>query len=241
MKRIIIILLNVLLSAYLVAAVTFFNDPLEKATVCSEVNIHLSGTEEGLLTPREVKRMLQRERLYPLAQPLQFVSTRQMESSLQSNPFISAVQCYKTQNGHVSVVLSQREPVLYAMTTTGDSYYVDSEGQILPHGSLTANLLVVTGTFSRSYAATRLAPMACRIRDSKFWRSQTAQLNVLPDGSVELVPRVGDHIIYLGQPVNISHKLNRLRKFYKYGLSQAGWSRYRRISVEFDNQIICKK
>ena len=31
------------------------------------------------------------------------------------------------------------------------------------------------------------------------------------------------------------------RKFYQYGLSQAGWNKYSRISVEFDNQIICKR
>ena len=36
-------------------------------------------------------------------------------------------------------------------------------------------------------------------------------------------------------------KLDRLQKFYRYGLSQAGWNRYSYINVEFDNQIICKK
>ena len=78
------------------------------------------------------------------------------------------------------------------------------------------------------------------IRD-KFWKNQIVQLNILNDGSVEIVPRVGNHIAYLGQPVGISKKLDRLRKFYRYGLSQAGWNKYSRISVEFDNQIICKR
>ncbi len=36
-------------------------------------------------------------------------------------------------------------------------------------------------------------------------------------------------------------KLQRLEKFYRYGLSVAGWNKYSYISVEFDNQIICKK
>ena len=36
-------------------------------------------------------------------------------------------------------------------------------------------------------------------------------------------------------------KLTRLEKFYRYGLSQAGWNKYHYISLEFDNQIICKK
>ena len=39
----------------------------------------------------------------------------------------------------------------------------------------------------------------------------------------------------------MAKKLERLRKFYRYGLAQTGWNKYSRISVEFDNQIICKK
>ena len=39
----------------------------------------------------------------------------------------------------------------------------------------------------------------------------------------------------------INGKLARLEKFYRYGLSQAGWNKYAYINLEFDNQIICKK
>ena len=64
---------------------------------------------------------------------------------------------------------------------------------------------------------------------------------MLDDGTMELVPRVGDHIIYIGMPTGINRKLERMRKFYLYGLNKAGWNKYSYISVEFDNQIICKK
>jgi cell division protein FtsQ len=100
---------------------------------------------------------------------------------------------------------------------------------------------VATGSISRGYATRVLAPLANQLRDDMFWQNQIEQLNVLGDGSLELVPRVGDHIVYLGAPTDIPEKLDRLRKFYKYGLSHAGWNRYERISVEFGNQIICKK
>ena len=89
----------------------------------------------------------------------------------------------------------------------------------------------------------------------EFWRNQIVQINILPDLGVELVPRVGDHIVYLGclpqtKYANrrkaliadfVGKKLDRLKKFYKYGLSQAGWNKYSYIDLEFDNQIICKK
>ncbi len=241
-KKTIVILLDIAIAVYLLLAITVFNRPEDKATVCTEVNIHIADEQtHGLLTPAEVKRLLEKERKYPLAQPMQFVSTRQMEEVLQKNPYVDAVECYKTQNGHVSINLTQRQPVLHVLTNSGEQYYVDERGDILPHSRLGGNLLVATGNFSRNYAQKRLAPVAMQIQADIFWQHQTEQLNVLSDGSLELVPRVGDHIVYLGAPSEVPKKLERLRKFYKYGLSHTGWDRYERISVEFDNQIICKK
>jgi len=241
-KQTIVIILDVVIAIYLVLAVTVFNEPEDKATVCTEVNIHIDDDQpNGFLTPAEVKVLLQRERAYPLAQPMQFVSTRQMEEALLKSPFVAEAQCYKTQNGHVAIHLAQRQPVIHIISQGGEQYYVDADGNILPHTRLTKNLLVATGNISRRYAKQKLAPIASLIAADHFWKDQTVQLNVLDDGGLELVPRVGDHIVYLGQPTGIDRKLSRLRKFYKYGLSHTGWNRYERINLEFDNQIICKR
>lgn len=240
-KHTLVVLFDVAIAVYLLFAVTVFNRPDDKATVCSEVNIHIDNNESGLLSAAEVKRLLQIRQQYPLAQPMQFISTRQMEETLMENPYVEKAECYKTQNGHIAIHLVQRQPVLHVMPTNDVQYYVDVHGTILPHTHLSGNLLVATGPMERRYAQERLMPIARLILDDEFWQAQTEQLNVLPDGTLELVPRVGDHIIYLGAPTNIAKKLERLRKFYKYGLSHAGWNRYQKISVEFDNQIVCKK
>ena len=240
-KHITVILLDIIIAVYLVMAITMFNEADEKSAICTGVNIHIDDNTSGLLSSVEVKRLLERQHLYPLDQPMQFVSTRKIEEALQTNPYVEAVECYKAQNGNVCIDLVQRQPVLHVMPENGEQYYVDVHGAILPHTRLSGDLLVVTGTVNRDYAQKRLTPIACHILSDDFWRAQTEQLNVLPDSTLELIPRVGNHIVYLGAPTNIPKKLERLRKFYKYGLSHAGWNRYQRISVEFNNQIVCKK
>ena len=241
-KKTIIVVLDIAIAGYLAAAVTVFNKPEDKATVCTEVKIDIAkGSIDGFLHPSEVKRLLEQQHLYPLAQPMQFVSTRQIEETLQQSPLVDRAECYKTQGGHVCIQLVQRLPVMHIMADSGDDYYLDDHGEILPKTRLTSNLVVATGHVTRSYAQRVLAPIARTIIDDEFWQNQTVQLNVLSDGTLELVPRVGDHIAYLGSPTGIPQKLERLRKFYKYGLCHAGWNRYSRISVEFGNQIICKR
>ena len=58
---------------------------------------------------------------------------------------------------------------------------------------------------------------------------------------MELVPRVGNHIIALGPPTKLEEKLTRMKEFYTEGLNKVGWNKYSRISLKYDNQIVCKK
>jgi len=111
----------------------------------------------------------------------------------------------------------------------------------MPETRYVTELIIATGAISRKYAQTALSKVANYIIQDNFWKNQIVQINVLANGTMELVPRVGDHIVYLGAPQNVDKKLERLRKFYLYGLNKAGWNKYYYISLEFDNQIICKK
>jgi len=241
-KKILIVALDILIAVYLLLAVTAFNRPAAKAAVCSEVKIDIDDNQSaGFLDTREVKLLLERQRLYPLAKSMEQVSPRDIEETLRLNPFVERAECYKAQGGLVCITLQQRSPVAHVKANSGDSYYLDNHGNILPETKYAANLIVASGWISRRYAQKTLAPMARYIMDDKFWQSQIEQVYVRFDGSVELVPRVGSHIVYLGQPVDIVRKLDRLRKFYLYGLSKAGWNKYSLINIEFDNQIICKK
>ena len=241
-KKTAIILTDIALAAYLILAITAFNNPDETNNVCNEVNISIKdGVVKGFLNANEIKQQLQHAKLYPLGDLMSQVNTRKIEETLRQNSFVENAECYKTQSGHIHINLIQRQPIVRVKADNGDDYYVDEHGNIMPDTHYVTDLVVATGAIQRKYAQKQLMRIGNFLLQNPLWRSQIEQINVLPDGSVEMTPRVGDHLIYLGQPVNMKHKLERLEKFYKYGLSQAGWNKYSYISLEFDNQIICKK
>ncbi|MEG1839011.1 MAG: cell division protein FtsQ, partial [Bacteroidaceae bacterium] len=62
-----------------------------------------------------------------------------------------------------------------------------------------------------------------------------------PEKNIELVPRIGEHIVFMGKLDHFEDKLARLELFYKKALNQVGWNKYERINIEFSNQIICTK
>ena len=154
---------------------------------------------------------------------------------------IEKAEVYKTQSGEVCIQVRQRVPVVKVMADNGECYYIDSHASVMPENRFVNDLIIATGNISRKYAQTHLSRVANCIMQDKFWQNQIVQINVLPDLTMEFVPRVGDHIIFIGAPVGVAKKLERMRKFYLYGLNKAGWNKYSYINVEFDNQIICKK
>ena len=241
-KKTLVVVLDVFIGIYLVLAMTSFNKPDESANVCNDIRINVGkDVVDGFLTPDLVMGMLSSAKLSLISQPMNRINTRQIEEILQGNDLIDNAECYKTQTGLLFIDVRQRIPVVRVLTRNGEDYYVDNHGEVMQHNNYTCNLLVATGAISKSYASKVLGPLANIIVTDDFWKNQIEQLNVLDDGSVEIVPGVGDHIVYIGQPTGVTAKLERLRKFYRYGLSKAGWNKYSRISVEFDNQIICKR
>lgn len=233
--------LNIVLGVYLVLAMTAFNKP-DVGRVCRDIRISIEkNVVEGFLSEADIKFMLNHDAINPIGQSMEKINLRLIEETLQSKELIEDVQCYKGQNGLVCIDVRQRIPVLRIMNDKGEDFYVDNHGKPMPGTDYSCNLIIATGRINKLYAEKRLVPMANIILSNPFWKSQIVQLNVLADGSVEIVPRVGGHIAYIGQPDGVEKKLDRLQKFYRYGLMRAGWNKYSRVSVEFDNQIVCKR
>ena len=255
-KTIIFYLLDVILAFYLVMAITSWNTPDKKHRICTKVNINISDSNNsGFLSAEEIKAILEKDKLYPLNRQLSSIEPRKIEEALKVGPFVDTAQCYITENGHINIRISQRMPIIRIKNNKGEDYYLDDNGGILPNSKYTSDLIIATGDISKWFAHFAITPMAKAINKSEFWLNQIEQINVRPDRGIELVPRVGNHIIFIGYlPIRrnkaandkgidefVTKKLERTEKFYRYGLSQAGWNKYSYIDVEFDNQIICKR
>ena len=255
-KTVLTIILDIALFVYLALAFTSFNKPKETITKCIGVNISIKDeTTNGFLSKEEIKSRLENNHLYPLAKPLRYVNTRNIEETLKQSPFVKTAECYKTINGYVNIILTQRMPIVRIKSDNGNDYYLDDNDCVMPNSHYTSDLIIATGNISTKFATNYISPLSKEIMEHEFWKNQIEQINVLPDLSIEIVPRVGNHIICVGRMPEgknkeerasliknfFNKKITRLEKFYKYGLSQAGWNRYCYINLEFDNQIICKK
>jgi cell division protein FtsQ len=96
---------------------------------------------------------------------------------------------------------------------------------------------------------TKLVTFVELVEADDFWTSQIVQINVLgsdvgawQEPQLELVPRVGSHIILLGTlDGDETAKLRKLRLFYSEGMPHAGWDSVSYINIKYKDQIVCTK
>ena len=245
MKKILKFIVGILLISYIVFAAVKWSSKEDTAT-CSHVVIAVvDSAKAAFIAPGDVQTLLERKHLYPEGLPMNKIDLNEIERTLLNHPFILEAQCYKTPSGAVHVNVSQRLPVMRIMSLDAKSpmkdYFIDGQGKPLKQVDYPADVVVATGHITPQYAEHHLAQMGRFLQRNDFWNSQIEQIHVLSDSTVELVPRVGNHVVYLGSAADFEKKLSRLAVFYKKVLNKVGWNKYTRINLEYANQIVCTK
>ena len=79
------------------------------------------------------------------------------------------------------------------------------------------------------------------ISKDAFLDSFIDQIFVNEHGEIELVPKLGDHTIIMGNGPEIREKLENLRSFYLQVMNKIDWNTYKTINLKFKNQVVCSK
>lgn len=241
-KKILLLFVLLLIATYLVVAVTVFNNKPKDLT-CKDIELIIKDSvNAGFITKKEVVSLLNEEGIYPVGKKTNRILTKTLEKGLSKHPLIEKAECYKTPKGNICIEIYQRLPILRVINNKGDNYYIDNLGKIIPPtAKCTAHTVIATGYVEKSYAMRNLYKFGVFLQRNKFWNAQIEQINITQGWDIELIPRVGDHIVFLGKIDNFEEKLERLKIFYEKALNKVGWNKYQRISLEFSNQIICTK
>lgn len=209
--------------------------------VCHEMEIAFSEHKNNMLiSQHEIALMLEQNELSPIGKSLRRIKSEAIEQALYKNKMIKSVECFKSPSGLIKIQVEQRSPK-FRVVGAG-SYYVDEDRKVMPISpNYAAYVPVVSGRVTVSFATGDLFDFVFFIDQHPFWSAQIEQIHICDDQKIELVPRVGDAIVMLGTLDNYQAKLEKLRKLYVYGFNEIGWNRYKKIDVQYKDQVVCTK
>lgn len=263
MRKILNIAVWMLLLAGLVVTLGFVSLE-ENELKCQKLDIRIDNSNENyFIEGDDIKLMLNNMGNSIVGQPMSSINIPNLEKLINNNPSIANAQVYKTINGVLKMEVKQRNPIIRVFTKNNDSFYIDEEGFFMPLSSkYTSRVLVANGfifsgykelynhnineiiendTLSSKTIVDDLFGLALFLKNNEWWSAQIQQIYVDENKEIELIPRVGNHRIILGDISDLQEKFDKLMIFYRQGLSKTGWNEYHTINLKFKNQVVCTK
>lgn len=225
---------------------------IKKASLlCREVKVYIPGNQY-FVDRQEINSILHVGNNSLVGKKLDEINIHQLEKTLQANPFIEFAKVYADMDGVVNVEVRQRQPILRIMNRFEQDFYVDQHGLKIPlSANFTAPVLVATGNIDEIFInrvdtlhtdmARQLFKTADFIRRDSLWDAQIEQISVTANHEIELIPRVGNQRILLGNADSLDKKFKNLLIFYQKAIPKVGWGAYKVINIKYANQIVAVK
>ncbi|WP_240773197.1 hypothetical protein [Pontibacter sp. SGAir0037] len=228
-----------------------FANSRQNEKICKKVYVNIDNEYKNyFIGDKEVRDLLTREGERKLeGLPNSNIELKNLEKRLEAHKFVKAAEVYKGLDGNVHVIVKQNRPIARILRSDQD-VYIDEEGTVLPlSDTYTARVIPITksayskaldkGFFQDSTGQAYLSLLKF-IEKDQFWKAQLAHMHIDGKGKVSFLPQVGEHTIEFGKPDEVETKFKKLLVFYKEVLPVMGWDRYKRVNVEFEDQIICE-
>jgi cell division protein FtsQ len=264
MKKMIMISLWVVFVIGLIFVMSFAGRS-HAVRVCQKLDITIERQNEDLFIKEvDVINLLNDHSKLPTGQPISAINVSDLENLILSHPAVQTCDVFITVGGDVTIKMLQRKTIARVTNMNNESYYFDSRGKLMPWSDqYTSPVLFINGYFAENYGvmyqrefdswsldSALRSPIllddawqiAKRIEADTFLRAQIVQVYVTSDKQFQLIPRVGDHVINLGDISDLGKKLEKLLIFYRDGLNRTGsWTDYSLIDLQYKNQIVCTK
>lgn len=220
--------------------------------VCHNIVIELDNeTENHFLDEADVLRLVNAGQSTLIGTTMDRIDLKKLEDKLKYDRHILDAEIFGDLKGNLVVKVELRRPVARIVRENAPDAYIAEDGTImgvsekytsrvvLLSGSFT-NKLVDSGNMYEIEEGRNIMDMITFINDDRFWKSQVAQMNVEGSGDITIYPQVTGQRVEFGKPENIGSKFRKLMIFYKEILPTRGWTKYERVNLKYEGQIIAE-
>lgn len=261
MKRILNIALKFILVTGIVLLFVFANNKQEQV-ICPEFVVELNyGSGDALVSRYYIRQLVTESKIRVKGQPLGSIQLDKIHKVIAASPFVKDVNVSMDVNGLVRANVNQREPIVRIFDENGKQFYLDRDGYRIPLShEYPARVVVANGKINserksnnnnlkaEQVAWKNLPPdlqkvykTASNLQGDEFVKALTEQIYLDHSGEIELIPKIGDYTILIGDTTLLSEKFNKLKAFYSAGNSKLLSDEYKTVNLKYRDQIVCKK
>ncbi|MFN2262296.1 MAG: cell division protein FtsQ/DivIB [Psychroflexus sp.] len=202
------------------------------------VEVEFLDASKLFITELEVEQLL-KENLADIQDSiLNEANLKRFENALNTNEMIKATEVFYDLNGKLTASVVQREPI--ARVFDQDFFYLDEEGFAMPLSqNYSARVPMVSGVSAENLK--EIYPLLLKIREDDFLKKHIIAIRKKLANNYILEVRDKDFVVNFGQISYLDRKLKNYKVFYHKSLEYKKLDSYKRIDLQFGNQVVCTK
>jgi cell division protein FtsQ len=233
-----------------VCALIGFSERKQIRVTCKSVTVEINNDHENyFMDEAQVMNLLNSTYPMMVGADVNGLNFREIEVKLMTDSHIEDAQLFADLKGNIVVRTELRRPIARIVRNVGPDAYIAADGTIMPvSDKYTSRVMLVSGGFGEQVFASAnmsdveqgqdILAMIRFISEDEFWKAQVAQLDIDRDGDIRILPQVTGQVVEFGKATDIETKFSKLMIFYKEILPQRGWTKYDRVNLKYEGQII---
>jgi len=229
-----------------------FGERKQGGSVCKDIVIELNNLNENhFLDEADVMKLLEHSGQVIKGIGIDRINLKEIETKLRFDKHILDAQLFGDLKGNLMVRVELRRPIARIVQAEAPDAYIAEDGVVMPVSEkYTSRVMLLSGAYvkrlleledlRKTDEGKQLLAMIEFINENKFWKAQIAQMDINQEGKISLFPQVTGQQVEFGKPENIEEKFKKLMIFYKEILPQRGWTKYERVNLEYEGQVIAE-
>ena len=229
-----------------------FSERKQRVVVCKDVIIELENDRENhFMDEADVMRLVETNCPNLVGTNINRLDMRAIESKLKYDKHILDAQLFGDLKGNLVVQVTLRRPAARIVREDAPDAYIAEDGTVMPVSEMfTARVVLISGEYvkkllesedlSKTVEGQQLMELIRLINENIFWKAQVAQLDMNSEGRITIYPQVTGQRIEFGRLEDTENKFKKLMIFYKEILPKRGWTKYKRVNLEYAGQVIAE-
>ncbi|MFN7491777.1 MAG: cell division protein FtsQ/DivIB [Cyclobacteriaceae bacterium] len=228
-----------------------FSERKQGGAVCKDIVVELDNLSENhFLDEADVLHLVEGSGEPVKGVGINRIKLKEIEKKLKYDKHILDAELFGDLKGNLIVNVELRRPIARIVQNDAPDAYIAEDGVIMPVSEkYTARVVLISGAvkpllesedLNRTEEGIQLMAMIEFINADPFWKAQVAQLDIQKNGKVIIYPQVTGQLVEFGKPENLEVKFKKLMVFYKEILPTRGWTRYERVNLEYEGQVVAE-
>lgn len=215
-----------------------FAETRHKNRKIKEVTVRFTENENLYVTEEVVNKLLIQNKASVSGIDKETLDLNRVEALLNKHEMIENAEVYFTLDGKLAAEVSQRKPI--GRVVGNSSFYLDRNGEIMPLSRFYSARVPLMFGFDGSNVE-KAYPIVKHIREDEFLTKQVIGINRLKANTYELEIRERDFKVYFGDTSNVALKFNNFKAFYKKAQKDKKLDTYKKVNLQFGDQVVCTK